>query len=161
MLVEVCADNRPVSHDDVRKVLASLGPLAHFRPASSNTVRAIKSRSRGSQGPNSYHEVFFADYYDSGNATTARQQLNGKMIFHTRLRVCWASEFDISADDDVEKEQPMQDKMPYPVMSYGSLSGSTGIFDLSSPPMPSIPLPPPDSPTPTKGGIPSDCEYSV
>ena len=163
LLVEAFADNRPILSDDVRNVMASLGPLAHFRPASSNAVRALRSKHRGFQSSNGHYEpqVFFTDFFDSGNATTARQQLNGKTIFHTRLRVYWASEFEISFEEESDKEQPLQDQMPYPVMSYGSLKGSPGVFDLSSPPMSSIPLPTPDSPTPTKGGIPADCERFV
>ena len=144
-------------------MVGSMGDLAHFRLASLSVARAVKGRSRGSPTVKGRHDpqVFFADYYDANCATTARQQLDGRTMFHTRLNVYPASDFDHLLDEDAEKEQPVQEQMPYPVMSYGSLNSSGGFFDLSSPPRSSVSLPTPDSPTPTRGGVPDDCKSII
>jgi hypothetical protein len=157
LLVEAYADTGPANGEEVRKLLNSLGPLFDFRPATPSTASIVRSKSCTQDG---YHtsQVFFADYYDARNASTARQTLDGRLIFHTRLRIFWASEVNGELEEAAEKDQLVQDTMPYPLMSYGSLHGDNEHINLSSPTIPTIPLPLPESPTPKKSNENADCK---
>ncbi|EKM54078.1 uncharacterized protein PHACADRAFT_257681, partial [Phanerochaete carnosa HHB-10118-sp] len=151
LLVEAFSTNRGVGADEVHKIMTSLGALAEFGPANPKTIRALKASGVCGLNTAQDSQVFFADYYDSETAATARQQLDNRTIFHMRLRIYWDSDLEDVFEEEPEKEQAGQDQMPYPLLSYASLNGGPGIFDLASPPTSSS-LPLPESPTPKRGG---------
>lgn len=129
-----------------------MGALADFKPASPGIIRTLRASNLCGPNSNLDSQLFVADYYDSENASTARQQLDNRTIFHMRFRIYWASDVEGVSEDEPEKEQVVQDQIPYPLLSYSS-NGS--IFNLSSPPQSSMPLP--ESPTPKRGGD-AECE---
>lgn len=155
LLVEAFSTSRSVGADEVYKIMTSLGALADFGPASPKTIRSLRASSLCGLNRAQDSQVFFADYYDSETAATARQQLDNRTIFHMRLRIHWTSDLEGASEDEPEQEQVVQDQMPYPLLSYASLNSSPGVFDLASPPLSSS-LPLPESPTPKR--VRSDAE---
>lgn len=155
-LIVEARSNQTIKPHEVQKVLASLGDLMDFKDASQNMVRAVKNKARAVRGEDDFAQirVFVADYYDSDTAVTARQQMDGKNIFYTHLYIHWASELEAKLEEAAESEQT-QALTPFPLLTCPTPIDRS-VFDLSSPPSSSLPLP--ESPTPTRNRVASECE---